>query len=284
MRSPRSSRSGSRHEPAAPDFACEGAKLAATLDEAGGATGLLIVSGGNEVRSGAWSGQAQFAARIAAAGFPVFRFDRRGVGDSEGPNGGSAAAHPISPPRSPPSAPMPELTRVVGLGNCDAASALMLAGGAGCDALVLANPWTIEEDRRRPAAPMRARPLPPAAGRSGGDQAAADRQGLAAQLFASLRDALRPAPPPALAQEWRSGSRASAAASTVPVAERDRTAQAFLAPGTRTIRASAAARATHSFVEPQRADWLAEQVLEVLRDLIGDRAIRSPGLRPLLSV
>ena len=34
-------------------FACEGETLAATLDEAPGTTGLLIVSGGNEIRSGA---------------------------------------------------------------------------------------------------------------------------------------------------------------------------------------------------------------------------------------
>ncbi|EJL35363.1 hypothetical protein PMI02_00195, partial [Novosphingobium sp. AP12] len=75
-------------------FMCEGDRLVATLDTAPGRTALLLVSGGNEVRSGAWSGQARFAARIAAWGFPVLRFDRRGVGDSEGENGGfrSAAA------------------------------------------------------------------------------------------------------------------------------------------------------------------------------------------------
>ncbi len=55
-----------------------------TLDDAPGTTGLLIVSGGNEVRAGAFAGQARLAAEIAAAGHPVFRFDRRGVGDSTG--------------------------------------------------------------------------------------------------------------------------------------------------------------------------------------------------------
>ena len=92
MRSPRSWRSGSRHEPAAPGFACEGSTLAATLDEAGGGTGLLIVWGGNELRSGAWSGQAQLAARIAAAGFPVLRFDRRGWATATGRTSASATA------------------------------------------------------------------------------------------------------------------------------------------------------------------------------------------------
>ena len=68
-------------------FPCEGAALAATLDEAAGSTGLLIISGGNEIRIGAHRGMARLAADVAAAGFPVFRFDRRGIGDSEGENG-----------------------------------------------------------------------------------------------------------------------------------------------------------------------------------------------------
>ncbi|OYZ24028.1 MAG: esterase, partial [Novosphingobium sp. 16-62-11] len=46
-------------------FLCEGARLFGTLDigQASGATGLLIVSGGNELRAGAWCGQAQLAAK-----------------------------------------------------------------------------------------------------------------------------------------------------------------------------------------------------------------------------
>ena len=69
-------------------FNCQGATLAGTLDTAPGTAGLLLVSGGNEIRSGAFAGQARFAAQIARAGFPVFRFDRRGTGDSEGANRG----------------------------------------------------------------------------------------------------------------------------------------------------------------------------------------------------
>ena len=48
-------------------FACDGAELAGTLDTADSTTGLLIVSGGNEVRSGPWGSQAQLAERIADA-------------------------------------------------------------------------------------------------------------------------------------------------------------------------------------------------------------------------
>ena len=72
-------------------FECREQRCGATLDSAPGTTGLLIVSGGNEIRAGAFNGQSQLAAEIARAGFPVFRFDRRGIGDSEGRNITAAA-------------------------------------------------------------------------------------------------------------------------------------------------------------------------------------------------
>src|SRR5699024_10430262 len=138
-------------------FACEGSTLAGTLDEGSSTAGLLIVSGGREVRSGAWNGQARLAARLAEAGHPTFRFDRRGVGDSEGPNGGFRTSGPdMAAALTAFRAECPHLTRVVAFGNCDAASALMIAGGAGCDALILSNPWTIEgtgEGNGNPAPP-----------------------------------------------------------------------------------------------------------------------------------
>ena len=65
------------------EFPCEGETLVGTLDEADGPVGLLIVSGGNELRCGAFGGQSQLAAQIAALGFPTWRFDRRGIGDFE---------------------------------------------------------------------------------------------------------------------------------------------------------------------------------------------------------
>ncbi|RZA26755.1 MAG: hydrolase 1, exosortase A system-associated, partial [Proteobacteria bacterium] len=44
-------------------FDCEGANLAGTIDDAPGKVGLLLVTGGNETRGGAFSGQAQLAAK-----------------------------------------------------------------------------------------------------------------------------------------------------------------------------------------------------------------------------
>ena len=140
-------------------FACEGARLAATLDDASGTTGLLIVSGGNEIRIGAHRGMAKLAKEIAEAGHPVFRFDRRGIGDSEGENGGFTESGPdIGAAVSAFKAECPALTRIVAFGNCDAASALMLHCPSGVDRAVLANIWVIEPvDDLPPPAAIKAR-------------------------------------------------------------------------------------------------------------------------------
>lgn len=248
-------------------FECEGSLLAGTIDEAEGAFGLLLVTGGNEIRSGAWSGQAQFAARIAAAGHPVFRFDRRGVGDSEGPNGGFRSSAPdIAAALAAFRREAPQLARVAGLGNCDAASALMLAGGAGLDALVLSNPWTIEEPDAA---------LPPEALRAHyrkrlGDPAAIRRlltgQVSLGKLARSLLGAAAPAPAlSGLAQEMAEGIAGFAGPIRFLCADSDRTAQAFLASWDRKDpRLRLCADATHSYVESHARDWLVEQVMEVL--------------------
>ena len=248
-------------------FDCEGSQLAATLDEAPGTTGLLIVSGGNELRSGAWGGQAMFAARIAAAGHPVLRFDRRGVGDSEGGNGGFRHSGPdIAAALAAFRAAAPQLTRIVGWGNCDGASALMLMGGAGFDGLVLSNPWTIEQDDAAP---------PPAALRAHYAQRLKDPRALLRllggkvgprALIASLIGALRPAPPPSsLAQDMAKGLAGFDGKAAILLAARDRTAQAFAAAWDKSDpRVSTCPDATHSFVEPQARVWLEARLLEAL--------------------
>lgn len=139
-------------------FSCQGEMLIGSLDQATGTTGLLIVSGGNEPRMGAHRGMALLAARVAAAGWPVFRFDRRGVGDSGGANGGWASCAPdIAAAVAAFRREAPQVTRLVGFGNCDAATALALFGHD-LDALVLANPWVVApQGDLPPAAAIRAR-------------------------------------------------------------------------------------------------------------------------------
>lgn len=250
-------------------FPCEGSTLIGTLDEAEGATGLLLASGGNELRAGAWNGQAMLAARIAAQGFPVFRFDRRGVGDSDGPNGEFRTSAPdIAAALAAFRKAAPHVTRFVGLGNCDAASALMLARGKGLDALILSNPWTIETPDDAP---------PPEAIRSHYRQRLADPAALLrllrgkvsfGKLLASLRDAMRPAPPPSsLARDMAAGIADFTGPVTFLIAGRDRTGQAFLSAWRRdNARVHTCPAATHSFVEAEAREWLAGKVLEALRD------------------
>ncbi|WP_159978270.1 MULTISPECIES: hydrolase 1, exosortase A system-associated [unclassified Novosphingobium] len=250
-------------------FLCGGDGLVATLDPAPGRNALLLVSGGNEVRSGAWNGQARFATRIARQGFPVLRFDRRGVGDSEGFNAGfrssgadlAAAANALR-------AQCPQVDRVVGLGNCDAASALMLAQGAGLDALVLSNPWTIEDEAEEAPAEVvrdhyRHRLADPAA-----IKRLLTGQVSLAKLVRSLASAMRPAPaaPNGLAAQMAQGIAGFTGDVRFLVAGRDRTGLAFLSRWNKAdTRIRTCPGATHSYVEPEAQDWLVEQVLEVLR-------------------
>ena len=128
-------------------FPCECETLIGSLDDAPGTTGLLIVSGGNEPRFGAHRGMALLAQRVAAQGWPVFRFDRRGVGDSSGENGGWASSAPdIAAAIATFRREAPHITRVVGFGNCDAATALArFALKLGITDVVLTNPWLGDE-------------------------------------------------------------------------------------------------------------------------------------------
>ena len=249
-------------------FVCEGSALVATLDESSGSTGLLIVSGGNEVRSGAWAGHAQLAATIAAAGYPVFRFDRRGVGDSEGPNGGFRTSAPdIAAALAAFRSASPHVQRIVAFGNCDAASALMLRKGTGCDGLVLSNPWTFEDETSDEVAP--------AATRAHYRQRLSDPRALVrlisgkvspGRLFASLISAMRPAPPPSsLVQDMAASFTGFTGPAALLLAERDRTAQTFQANwDKRDSRLQVCPGASHSYVEAPAREWLRNQILTAL--------------------
>jgi exosortase A-associated hydrolase 1 len=251
-------------------FPCEGATLFGTLDEADGATGLLIVSGGNEIRIGAHRGMAWLAAEIAAAGHPVLRYDRRGIGDSEGENGGFESA---GPDLAAAIAAFREqgVTRIVAFGNCDAASMLALNGGA--DALILANPWVIEAaDDLPPAAAIRARYAErlrdPAEWRrlvTGGVDIAKLARGVG-------RLVPRRHMGKSLTTRIAAGLKAFNGPITILLAERDNTAIAFAdawrKPEFAAIRERAKIEqlrsASHSFAGAEDQLWLREQVLAAL--------------------
>lgn len=257
-------------------FACEGSQLVGTIDEGADATGLLIVSGGNETRAGAWNGQALLAARLAAAGHPVMRFDRRGVADSEGPNGAFRSSAPdIAAALAAFREQCPHLARIVGFGNCDAASALMLARGEGFDALVLSNPWTFGDDAddagevEAPAEVVRDHYR-----RRLTDPAAIKRLLTGKVSLPGLVRSLRKAALPAASTEAAQTGLAAELAEGIAgfsgevhflIAGRDRTGLTFQArwqKGDPRIRKCA--EASHSFVEPAAREWLAGQLLEML--------------------
>lgn len=252
-------------------FQCGTDTLAGTLDEAGGTTGLLLVSGGSEIRSGAFGGQARLAAELAERGCPVFRYDRRGVGDSSGSDAGFRGSAPdIAAALAAFRREAPHVTKVIAFGNCDAASALMLAGGAGLDGLVLANPWTFDSDTD-------SAPPPPAAIRARYAEKLknphelmrfATGQVSLQKLVGGLKHALKPAPEPTgLAHEITACLAQFEGPVRILIAERDRTAQAFLAGWDgKDQRLDRCAGASHAFVEPAAREWLRDRLLEALHD------------------
>jgi exosortase A-associated hydrolase 1 len=258
-------------------FPCAGETLVGTLDAAEGKTGLLVVSGGNDIRIGAHRGMAVLAQRVAAAGHPVFRFDRRGIGDSSGINAGFESSADDIAAAATSFRREARLRRVVAFGNCDAATALALFHTqARIDALLLANPWAIEPvDDLPPAAAIRARYAEKLRdpgewlrlARGGVDlrkitkglakiaeRKSEDAQSLATRLAGSLAEAEVPI--------------------TILLAARDATAiafadllhrPAFAGVGTRVSRRQCDT-ASHSFAGTADKDWLFAQVIEALGD------------------
>ena len=256
-------------------FECQGDRLAGTLDQGGGRIGLLIVSGGNEIRIGAHRGMASLAQRVAAAGYPVLRYDRRGIGDSEGENRGfRESGDDIAAAAQAFRQALP-VERIVGFGNCDAATALALFHQrAGIDALVLANPWVIETDSEMPA---------PAAIRARYAERLRDpRQWLRLATgkvnFGKLFDGMaasfnRPPTVDVIADGLAHALESSNVPLTFLLAERDNTAIAFRdaleQPAFDTIRARAEMglrnTPSHSFSRKDDPIWLADAVIERLR-------------------
>lgn len=133
-------------------FPCEGAVLAGSLDQGSGATGVLLVIGGSQTRIGSHRMYERLAKSLAENDYPCFRFDRRGVGDSEGEDPGFKGSEAdLLAAAAAFRSECPALTRLIGFGLCDGATALVLFGdAAGLDGLILANPWLVETEAGEP--------------------------------------------------------------------------------------------------------------------------------------
>jgi exosortase A-associated hydrolase 1 len=132
---------------------CGGAALGASLDTAAGRTGLLIVTGGTQTRIGSHRLFERLGFALAGAGYPCFRYDRRGVGDSEGADPGWRGSRDDIEAALGAFRREASLDHLVGFGLCDGASALALhAGGLAIDGLILVNPWLVEAEAGEPPA------------------------------------------------------------------------------------------------------------------------------------
>ena len=247
-------------------FPCEGDTLVGTLDDAPGTTGLLIVSGGNELRCGAHRGMAMLAAHLAENGVPVFRFDRRGIGDSDGHNFGFEESGPdIAAAVRAFRALAPQLRRVVAFGNCDAATALAyFHRPAGIDALVLANPWVGDEsDDLPPASAIRSHYA---------DRAKDPRQWLRlasgginiGKAIKGLRKASSKQNEPGNLIADRMGIALFGVPHTVLLAERDNTAIRFAEAWRHGGTIERLDTDSHSFARPGDGEWLRDRLLAAL--------------------
>ena len=264
-------------------IACKGEMLAATLDSGKSSTALMIVSGGNEIRSGAHGGMAQLALRISGHGFPVLRYDRRGIGDSSGENREFlSSAEEIAAANRLFRQQQPQIGKIIAFGNCDAATALALYGpDAGLDGYMLANPWVIEQSSE----PENEEPtISSAAIRSRyWDRIRNPRTIIdllsgkidLRKLLRGLKQAAKVEENSALSIRLRDALVNIDGNSRILLAKRDTTARAFLAAWNSSDFASlrdstditleTLDSASHSFADATAKDWLVGKLLEALR-------------------
>jgi exosortase A-associated hydrolase 1 len=112
--------------------------------------GIVIVVGGPQTRVGSHRQFTLLSRTLAAAGFPVLRFDYRGMGDSSGEARDFEAVNlDIGAAINALQATRPHITRIVLWGLCDAAAAALLYFDDTHDqriaGLCLLNPWVRSE-------------------------------------------------------------------------------------------------------------------------------------------
>ena len=132
-------------------FGCGGDRLLGILHapaERGRNVGVLVVVGGPQYRVGSHRQFVLMAREFAAAGYPVLRFDHRGIGDSDGaPRSFEALDDDVRAALDTLHAEFPGLRGSVIFGLCDAASAALMycRRDTRVAGLILANPWVHSE-------------------------------------------------------------------------------------------------------------------------------------------
>lgn len=129
-------------------FPCANENLFGILvrPEQASAVGVVIIVGGPQTRVGSHRQFVLIARALAAAGYPVLRFDYRGMGDSTGDQRDFTAVNQdINAAIDKLQSTCPGVTRIVLWGLCDAAAAALLYWDETRDpriaGLCLLNPW-----------------------------------------------------------------------------------------------------------------------------------------------
>jgi exosortase A-associated hydrolase 1 len=131
-------------------FACEGEPLlgVAAIPERPRPRGVLVAVGGPQYRVGSHRQFTLLCRRLAAEGYPTFRFDYRGMGDSAAPPRDFEQVGPdLAAALDAFSGSCSALREIVVWGLCDAASAALIFGVADprVRGLVLLNPWVRDD-------------------------------------------------------------------------------------------------------------------------------------------
>lgn len=247
-------------------FPSDGETLVGTLDlpEQPAQAGVLIVSGGNEVRHGAHRGMAMLAQDLAAGGLAAFRFDRAGIGDSTGENMGYAGSQRDIAAASAVLRREAKIEITVGFGNCDAAAALALNWGqVGVETAIFANPWLGDEpDALPPPAAIRARYAERLLSPAAWSRLLTGKANLH-KLAGGLGKIARPSPPADMAARVIKGIDDWGNEAAVVLATHDATAIAFAATGRATpVRTYEIDTASHSFAGEESR----RQLVRIIRE------------------
>lgn len=131
-------------------FSCQGSNLVGVLHQPESVIrrGIVLVVGGPQYRIGSHRQFVRLSRALATQGYAVFRFDYRGMGDSEGElKGFEYIADDINSAINAFCHELPVIEKVVICGLCDAASAAAFYAPQDLrvEGLVLINPWVRSE-------------------------------------------------------------------------------------------------------------------------------------------
>jgi exosortase A-associated hydrolase 1/exosortase A-associated hydrolase 2 len=110
---------------------------------------VIVVAGGPQYRAGAHRQFVALARRLSARGYPVLRFDLRGMGDSSGSHlGYQHSAADIRAAIDALIADQPQVDEVVLFGECESASGILFYAyqDERVKGLALVNPWVRTEE------------------------------------------------------------------------------------------------------------------------------------------